>query len=304
VLDERSRHVALVRAQAALIADSSRRSAGWFLSPGSEADIVASQTQSRAPRDPRRHQRPDAHVLEAAGHRSRRAHRAGRSPGLALMLPGFQVHRVTVVGTHLLTTAAVVAAAEVPEQSIFILNGAAIQRGCRRSPGWPARWSQPSCRRRWRSRWWNGHRCSASVATAPTCSSPRTEQPCPGSTRRRSAKRYPGTDRRPRRVAPGHQPGVGPAAQLDRANDSTRVRLLGGRLSVGGGRCRELWTSTGWRAVLATSTPRRDHGAAGADRDPRRLKGRLNFVKPSFGYIDLEAAPYPVSGGHPGSPRR
>ena len=32
-----------------------------------------------------------------------------------------------MVGTHLLTTDAVVAAAEVPEQSIFTINGAAIQ---------------------------------------------------------------------------------------------------------------------------------------------------------------------------------
>ena len=32
------------------------------------------------------------------------------------------------------------------------------------------------------------------------------------------------------------------------------------------------------------------------------LKGRLNFVKPTFGYVDVEAPAYPVSGGHPGLP--
>jgi hypothetical protein len=28
----------------------------------------------------------------------------------------------------------------------------------------------------------------------------------------------------------------------------------------------------------------------------------MNFVKPNFGYIDVEAPAYPVSGGHPGLP--
>ena len=128
VLDERSRHVALVRAQAALIADSSRPVRRLVLSPGAEAHLVASQAPPRAPRN-RRHRPPPPGGAPPGGEGGRRgrAHRAGRPAGAgpdAARVPGAPV---TVVGTHLLTTGAVVAAAEMPEQSIFAINGAAIQ---------------------------------------------------------------------------------------------------------------------------------------------------------------------------------
>jgi len=64
-----------------------------------------------------------------------------------------------------------------------------------------------------------------------------------------------------------------------------------------------VWTSTGWRAVLGHLDTQDAIAALPAQIETlAALKGRLNFVKPSFGYIDLEAAPYPVSGGHPGLP--
>ena len=128
VLDERAHHLALVRAQAALIADSSRPVRRLVLSPGTK---LASSPRKR--RHARRGPPPQPRV--ARWHLSWRRRLIAAAAltlqvgllVLALTLPGFQVRQVTVVGTHLITTGAVVAAAEVPEQSIFTINGAAIQ---------------------------------------------------------------------------------------------------------------------------------------------------------------------------------
>ena len=48
-----------------------------------------------------------------------------------------------------------------------------------------------------------------------------------------------------------------------------------------------LWATTGWRAVLGhLDTEDATRGAPGPDPALAALKGQLNFVKPTFGYID------------------
>ena len=98
VLDERARHVALVRAQAALIADSSRSVRRLVLSPGAKL--------TSSPRK-RRHGRAGTPPPPPAAKRHtswrRRAIAAGALTVqvallvLALTLPGFQVRQVTGV---------------------------------------------------------------------------------------------------------------------------------------------------------------------------------------------------------------
>ncbi len=128
VLDERARHVALVRAQASLIVDSSRPVRRLTVSPGTRL--------SASPRKRRHSHRGKAPAPPVA-----RRHTSWRRRIIAigaltvqvallvlvLTLPAFQVRKVMVLGARLVTTSAVVAAAEVPEESIFTINGAAIQ---------------------------------------------------------------------------------------------------------------------------------------------------------------------------------
>jgi cell division septal protein FtsQ len=64
-----------------------------------------------------------------------------------------------------------------------------------------------------------------------------------------------------------------------------------------------IWTSSGWRAVLGDLDTDAALQALPAQVETlAALKGQLNFVKPSFGYIDVEAPADPVSGGSPGLP--
>jgi hypothetical protein len=305
MLDDRARHVAFVRAQAALIADSSRSVRRLVLTPGSK--LTASPRK-------RRHGRRGTPPPPPAARRHtswrRRAIAAAALTvqvgllALALMLPGFQVHKVTVVGTHLLTTGAVVTAAEVPEQSIWTINGAAIQSRVQALP-WVA---------------------SAVVTTElPATVEISVIERAPMLRIRRDGTdmlvasdgaTLPGVD-----ATPAARSGI-PVLIDDRAGspqvvNPVLVQLLSSiaqrfhavfGCSVaaylwGADDVVSLWTSTGWRAILGHLDTQDAIAALPAQIETlAALKGRLNFIKPSFGYIDLEAAPYPVSGGHPGLP--
>jgi hypothetical protein len=63
------------------------------------------------------------------------------------------------------------------------------------------------------------------------------------------------------------------------------------------------WSSTGWEAVFGAL----DSGDALAALPEQlavlaALKGRLDFMHPSFGYVDLENPAAPAIGGKPGEP--
>ena len=223
---------------------------------------------------------------------------------LALTLPGFQVRQVTVVGTHLITTGAVVAAAEVPEQSIFTINGAAIQGRVQALP-WVASAVVTT-------------ELPATVRISVVERSPmlRIRRDGTDTLVASDGATLPGVD-----ATPAARTGI-PVLIDDRAGSPQAVnptlvellssiaqrfhagvRLLGGRVPLGERRRHQ---------------PLDEHGMARRPRPPRHpgfaralpaqietlaaLKGRMNFVKPNFGYIDVEAPPYPVSGGHPGLP--
>ncbi len=306
VLDERARHVALVRAQAALIADSSRSVRRLVISPG--AKLAASPRKRRHAR--RRPQPPKPPVARRHTSWRRRLIAAGALTvqvgllALALTLPGFQVRQVTVVGTHLITNGAVVAAAEVPEQSIFTINGAAIQSRVQALP-WVA---------------------SAVVTTElPATVEISVVERAPMLRIRRDGAdtlvasdgaTLPGVD-----ATPAARIGI-PVLIDDRAGspqavNPTLVQMLGSvaqrfpgvfGCSVaaflwGADDVVSLWTSAGWRAVLGHLDTEDALAALPTQIETlAALKGQLNFVKPAFGYVDVEAAAYPVTGGAPGLP--
>ena len=305
VLDERAHHLALVRAQAALIADSSRPLRRLVLSPGTK---LASSPRKR--RHARRGPPPPPRVARWHFSWKRRLIAAAALTlqvgllVLALTLPGFQVRQVTVVGTHLITTGAVVAAAEVPEQSIFTINGAAIQGRVQALP-WVA---------------------SAVVSTElPATVQISIVERAPMLRIRRDGAdtlvasdgaTLPGAD-----ATPAARTGI-PVLIDDRVGsaqpvNATLVELLSSiarrfppvfGCSVaaylwGADDVVSLWTSTGWRAILGhLDTQDSLRGLPAQIETLAALKGRMNFVRPSFGYIDIEAPAYPVSGGHPGLP--
>jgi hypothetical protein len=305
MLDEEARHVALVRAQAALIADSSRAVRRLVVTPG--AKLAASPRKRRharggtppPPPAPRRHTSWRRRVIAAAA--------LSVQVGLlvlALTLPGFQVRKVTVLGTHLLTTGAVVAAAEVPEQSIFTINGAAIQGRVQSLP-WVA---------------------SALVTTElPATVEISVVERAPMLRIRRDGTdtlvasdgaTLPGID-----ATPAARSGI-PVLIDDRAGtpqpiNPVLVQLLSSisqrfpsvfGCSVeaflwGADDVVSIWTSTGWRAVLGDlDTDVALQALPSQIETLAALKGQLNFVEPTFGYIDVEAAADPVSGGTPGLP--
>jgi hypothetical protein len=223
---------------------------------------------------------------------------------LALTLPGFQVRQVTVVGTHLITTGAVVAAAEVPEQSIFTINGAAIQSRVQALP-WVASavvtTELPATVQ------------IAVVERAPTL---RIRRDGTDTLVASDGATLPGLD-----ATPAARSGI-PVLIDDRAGspqtiDPVLVQLLGSiarrfpavfGCSVaaylwGADDVVSIWTSTGWRAVLGHLDTEDALRMLPAQIETlAALKGRLNFAKPDFGYVDVEAPAAPVSGGHPGLP--
>ena len=305
VFDERAHHVALVRAQAALIADATRPVRRFVVRPGTRL-----QPSSRKRRHARR---PAAAQPPVARRRTswRRRLIAGAALtvqvallALALTLPGFQVRQVTVSGTHLLTTGAVVAAAEVPQQSIFTINGEAIQSRVQALP-----WVQ-----------------SAVVTTELPATVQITIVERPPALRIRrdgtdtlvalDGATLPGID-----ATPTARNGI-PVLIDDRAGspqplNPDLVQLLGTIASRfpavfgcpvaaylwGADDVVSLWASTGWRAVLGHLDTQDSLRALPAQIETlAALRTQLNFAKPDFGYVDVEASSAPVSGGAPGLP--
>lgn len=223
---------------------------------------------------------------------------------LALTLPGFQVRKVTVVGAHLITTSAVVAAAEVPEQSIFTINGAAIQARVQALP-WVASAVVTT-------------QLPATVEIAVVERTPmlRIRRDGTDTLVASDGATLPGID-----ATPAGGSGI-PVLIDDRAGspqpiNPVLVQLLSSiaqrfpsvfGCSVdaylwGADDVVSIWTSTGWRAVLGhLETEDALQALPQQIETLAALKGQFNFAEPTFGYIDLEAPAYPVSGGHPGLP--
>jgi len=306
VLDEQARHVALVRAQAALIADSSRPVRRLAVSPG-----VRLNPSARKRRHARRTQAPPT-PPSARRRTSWRRHAIAVTAlvvqvallVLALTLPTFQVRSVAVTGTHLLTPSAVVAAAEVPEESIFTVNGQAIQSRVLALP-----WVQSAV---------VTTQLPATVRIAIVERAPvlRIRRDGTDTLVASDGATLPGTivSAAARRSIPVL---IDDRTGSPQALDPELVQLLGtlaqrfptvfgcsvAAYLWGADDVVSLWTSAGWRVVLGhLDTEDALRALPSQIETLAALKGRLNFAKPNFGYIDVEAPADPVSGGSPGLP--
>jgi cell division septal protein FtsQ len=305
VLDEQARHVALVRAQASLIVDAARHVRRFASTPGTKL-----QASPRKRRHARRPQAPSPPVARRRTSWKRRGIAITAlvlqvaALALVLTLPTFQVRKVTVVGAHLVTTSAVVAAAEVPEESIFTINGAAIQTRVLELP-----WVE-----------------SAVVTTQlPATVRINIVERAPALRVRRdgadtlvaaNGATLPGID-----ATPAARTGI-PVLIDDRAGSAQPlnpqlVQLLSTIAQrfpavFGCGVAAFLWgaddvvslyAGSGWRAVLGPLDTE-----ASLQLLPKQietmaaLKGQLSFTSPAFGYLDVESPADPVSGGTPGLP--
>ena len=304
VLDERARHVALVRAQASLIVDAARPVPRLVVRPGTRL-----QASSRKRRHARRTQPAPPAARRSTSWRRRLIAVAALTVqvgllALALTLPAFQVRRVMVAGTRLVTTTAVVAAARVPEESIFTINGAAIQSRVLALP-WVA---------------------SAVVTTQlPATVRINIVERAPVLRIRRdggdtlvaaNGATLPGID-----ATPAARSGI-PVLIDDRAGspqplNPQLVAMLGAiaqrfpavfGCSVaaylwGSDDVVSLWTSSGWRAVLGPlDTELALQALPKQIETMAALKGKLDYAKPAFGYLDIESPADPVIGGRPGLP--
>jgi hypothetical protein len=206
----------------------------------------------------------------------------------------------------LITTGAVVAAAEVPEQSIFTINGAAIQGRVQALP-WVASALVTT-------------ELPATVEISVVARAPvlRIRRDGTDTLVASDGATLPGID-----ATPAARSGI-PVLIDDRAGtpqplDPVLVQMLSSisqrfpsvfGCSVtaflwGADDVVSIWASTGWRAVLGDLDTDAALQALPAQIETlAALKGlaTLNFVKPTFGYIDVEAPADPVSGGHPGLP--
>ena len=227
------------------------------------------------------------------GGRARRpAHRAG-----------VQVHTVEVTGDHLLSRATVLAAAHIPQSSLFTVDGEAIRARLTQLPWVRAATvttQLPSTVEITVTEWQpdlllrHGERAPSSPPTARRCHSP---------SRRRLPQGHPSAARLPARRA---------AATADRARRPPRQRgpalALGVRLLRR--RVRDQQQQHPLRLVQhrlaghlrGAGQQRRDGGHPRTAGGARRANGRLDFAHPAFGYVDLENPAAPAIGGHPGEP--
>jgi hypothetical protein len=222
----------------------------------------------------------------------------------ALWAPVFRVTSVKVTGTRLLDTAQVVKAADV-SQSIFILNGDAVAARIRSLP-WvesvKVTTSLPASVRIAVTEWTPMARVirggAENVLAAQGASLRLT------SSQAASLGNLPLLlDLRPKSLQTAVSPQLisvlGSAAA--RFPSVFGVHVVAYEWDQTG--TFSLWTSAGWEAVLGDiSTPGAITAIPGQLSALSVLRNPLDFVHPTFGYIDLEDTSAPSVGGTPGLP--
>jgi cell division septal protein FtsQ len=302
VLDDRDQRRAQARAEALSVLDAPRRvrhfeaHAGVALRPSPRPRAHA---RPRRQPPPRRHRPLLRRVIAVLIVLTQVALLV-----LALTLPVFQVKGAQVSGLHLLRTGDVLAAAGVPHESVFVLDTQAVQRRLTALP-WVA---------------------SATVHTGlpASVSIDITERPVALRVRRGAQDTFVAANGATMAVsAAAAPPAAGATALLDdRAGsaqplDATLIAdlatiaqrfpaVFGCQVAAyqwGVDDVLSLWTSTGWKAVLGhLDTQDALAGLPAQMAALAALRGTLDLVHPSFGYIDLENTSAPAVGGSPGLP--
>ena len=223
---------------------------------------------------------------------------------LALMLPAFKVHAVSISGTRLVSQGSVRDTAAIPQQSIFTIDADAIRARVRALP-----WVQD---------------VTVSTELPDTVRIAVTERTPAVRVRRASSDVFV-ADNGAMMTATQDSPAVWtktPVLLDDRAGstqpvDPALLRILAitaQRFPVvfgcsvaayqwGADDVFSIWTSTGWKLVLGHLDT-----ADALNQVPAQLaalgavRGQLDFAHPTFGYIDVENPAAPAAAGKPGLP--
>jgi cell division septal protein FtsQ len=221
-----------------------------------------------------------------------------------LTAPTFHVHAIEVTGDHLLSREALLAAAHVPQSSLFTVDGDAIRARLTQLP-WvrsaTVTTQLPSTVQiavtEWQPDLLLRHAAANTFVAANGATLAFTQSTAA------ARKGVPVLlDYRPG----AQRPLIAGLADL-LANAAQRWPSVYGcsidAFVVSNGNILSAWTSTGWQAIFG-SLDSSDAVAAipGQLAVLAALKGRVDFTHPKFGYVDLENPAAPAIGGHPGEP--
>lgn len=303
VLDDTAHRRARVRAAAASIVDAPRVSRRFTGEPGRGGRGPGRRRHS-APRRP--HQLSEA---ERLGRRRRLigcvilAVQLGALAAL-LLLPTFSVARIDVTGNRLLSRDAIVNAAAVPGKSLFTVDGDAVRDRLMQLP-WVRRvvvsTELPNTVRIAITEWTPSLRVIRGGREVFVADAGATI----------SADHLAGIPMPAIPTLVDHRPGSAGTV------DSNLVQILDAAAqrfpSVFGCSVAAyewqadgmlvIWATPGWKAVLGHVDTTDQVAALPAQLSAlAALRTQLNFLKPGFGYIDLENAGAPAVGGTPGLP--
>jgi cell division septal protein FtsQ len=221
-----------------------------------------------------------------------------------LTAPTFRVRAIEVTGDRLLSRDAVLAAAHVPQSSLFTVDGDAIRARLTQLPWVRAATvttELPSTVQiavtEWQPDVLLRHAATSTFVAANGATLPFTQS----------------TDAARHGVAllldyrPGAQQPLLPGLADLLASAAQRWPSVYGcgvdAFVVSDSNILSAWTSTGWQAIFgALDSSEAVAAIPGQLAVLAALKGRLDFTHPTFGYVDLENPSTPAIGGHPGEP--
>src|ERR1017187_3140941 len=302
-LDEADARRAHVRAIAAALVDGARVGRRFHVPDG-----VALEPSTR-----RRHHGPPKRsptVRTSRGPMVRRLVAAGfllAQVGLLAALltaPAFRIHTIEVTGDHLLNRNTVLAAAHVPQSSLFTVDGDAIRARITELPWVRAATvttQLPSTVQITVTEWQPDpvlrHRAQRPVVAANAATLPFTQSTAAA---RRGVPLL--LDFRPG----AQQPLMTGLADLLATAAQRWPSVYGCNVDafvLSNSNILSAWSSTGWQAIFGALDSNDALAAIPAQLAVlAALNGRVDFVHPAFGYVDLENPATPAIGGHPGEP--
>jgi cell division septal protein FtsQ len=221
-----------------------------------------------------------------------------------LTAPAFRVHTVDVSGDNLLSRQALLATARVPRSSLFTIDGGAIEARLAQLP-WvrsaTVTTQLPSTVRiavtEWQPDVLVRHGTTAAFVASNGATLPFTQSTAAARAGVPLLLDYRTGAQQP--LLPGLTGLLASAAHRWPAVYGCSVDAF----LLSSGNVLTAWSNTGWQAVFGAL----DSSDALAVIPEQlavlaALKGRLDFVHPTFGYVDLENPAAPAIGGKPGDP--
>lgn len=221
-----------------------------------------------------------------------------------LASPAFRVHRVEVTGDRLVSRDAVLAAARVPQASLFTVDGDAIRARIASLP-WvrtaTVTTQLPSTLEiavtEWQPDLLLRHAADTTFVAANGATLAFTQSTV---TERKGVPLLldyrPGTQ----------QPLMSGFADLLASAAQRWTSAYGCTLDafvLSNSNVLSAWCSSGWQAIFGAVDSNEALAAIpGQLAVLAALRGRLDFADPTFGYVDLENTTTPTIGGHPGEP--